>query len=124
MDRARRQKIGLIILLDIEDSIPLFDLRLANNIRGKGIGTKAVQWMKDYIFQMPDEKIRFEVYTRSDNIAMRKVLHKCGFLKEGYLRKAWKNRVGQLYDCVIYGMTRADWENKTTTPINFNDLPF
>ncbi|WP_369345648.1 GNAT family N-acetyltransferase [Caldalkalibacillus mannanilyticus] len=66
------EKIGLIIIHDINDTIPLFDIRLGNNVRGKGFGTKAVQWIVEYIFSLPDKKIRIEAYTRSDNLAMRK----------------------------------------------------
>src|SRR5690625_940829 len=64
-------KIGLIIIHDITDTILSFDIRLDRIVRGKGIGAKAVNWITDYIFNLPNKKIRIEAYTRSDNIAMR-----------------------------------------------------
>lgn len=118
------EKIGLIILDDITDSIPLFDIRLATKWRGKGYGTIAVNWIKDYIFNLPDKKIRIEAYTRYDNIPMRKTLAKSGFVKEGYLRDAWENDDGSLMDAIIYAATRSDWEQGIITPIKLNEEPF
>lgn len=120
----KNKKIGLIIIHDISDTIPLFDIRLDNNVRGKGYGTKVVRWITDYIFGLPDNKIRIEAYTRSDNIAMRKTLNKCGFVKEGYLRCAWENDDGSVSDSICYAIIRDDWESKALTPIKLNDLPF
>ena len=118
------ENIGLIIIHDITDTIPSFDIRLADNARGKGYGTQAVKWITNYIFSISDNKIRIEAYTRSDNLAMRKTLHNSGFVKEGYLRNAWENKDDSVSDSVCYAMIRTDWENKIVTPIKLNDLPF
>jgi len=117
------KKIGLIIIHDITDTIPSFDIRLDSWARGKGIGTKAVKWLTDYIFGLPD-KIRIEAYTRSDNLAMRKTFSKAGYVKEGYLRNAWENNDGTVSDSICYGYMRSDWENNEITPIKLNELPF
>lgn len=114
------EKIGLIILDDITDTIPLFDIRLATKWRGEGYGTEAVNWIKEYIFTLPDRKIRIEAYTRYDNVPMRKALTKCGFVKEGYLRDAWENDDGSLMDAMIYAITRSDWEYGKITPIKLD----
>ncbi|MBW8350667.1 GNAT family N-acetyltransferase [Bacillus sp. IITD106] len=119
-----REKIGLIIIHDIEDTIPLFDIRLANSVREKGFGTKAVRWLTDYLFSLPDKKIRIEAYTRCDNFAMRKTLTNCGFVKEGYLRNAWENNDGSVSDSICYAIIRSDWENGIVTPIKLNDVSF
>ena len=119
-----KEKIGLIILHDITDTIPSFDIRLDKSVRGKGIGTLAVNWIVDYLFGLPDRKIRIEAYTRSDNLAMRKTCNKCGFVKEGYLRDAWENNDGSIADSVCYAFIRRDWENKEVTPIKLNEFPF
>lgn len=111
------EKIGLIIIHDISDTIPLFDIRLTNNIRGKGFGTKAVKWIVEHIFSLQDKKIRIEAYTRSDNIAMRKALSNNGFVKEGHLRYAWENNDGTVSDSMLYAIIRSDWENDVVTPI-------
>ena len=120
----QNEKIGLIIIHDISDTIPLFDIRLANDVRGKGYGTKAVKWLIDYIFSLPDRKIRIEAHTRSDNLAMRKTLSHCGFVKEGYFRQAWENTDGTVSDSICYAIIRSDWENQVVTPIKLNEWPF
>lgn len=116
-------KVGIIIINDISDSIPIFDMRLAPNYRGKGYGTKTLIWLKDYLFGEKN-KIRIEGYTRYDNFGMRKCFTKAGFVKEGYLRSAWENEDGTVSDCVVYGAIRSDWESGLTTPIKINDVSF
>ncbi|MDN4495626.1 GNAT family N-acetyltransferase [Ureibacillus aquaedulcis] len=118
------RKIGLIIIHDISDTIPLLDIRLDSAYRGFGYGREAVKWIVDYIFNLEDKKIRVEAYTRSDNYAMRKTLSNCGFVKEGYLRSSWENHDGSIHDSICYSMIRTDWENGVLTPIRLNDLPY
>ena len=120
----REDKIGLLILLDINDPIPLFDIRLAEKFRGKGIGKKAVQWLTQYVFNLPDHKMRLEAHTRVDNLAMRKTLYKSGFVKEGYFRCSWNNEDGSISDSICFSMIREDWENETRTPIPKDDCPY
>ncbi|SOC39801.1 GNAT family N-acetyltransferase [Ureibacillus acetophenoni] len=116
-------RIGIIIINDISDSIPNFDMRFDQNDRGKGYGTKTIIWLKDYLFG-DKNKIRIEGYTRFDNFGMRKCFTKAGFVKEGYLRSAWENEDGTASDCVVYGAIRSDWESGLTTPIKINDVPY
>ncbi|MEQ2528411.1 GNAT family protein [Bacillaceae bacterium CLA-AA-H227] len=117
-------KIGLLTIHDISDTIPSFDIRLGSNFRGQGFATEAIRWMIEYLFQLPDKKIRVEAYTRSDNIAMRKTLHKCGFVKEGYLREAWEHADGSVSDMMLYSIIRRDWESRSLTPIRMDELSF
>lgn len=56
-----------------------------------------------------DKSFRVEAYTRSDNLAMRKTLSSCRFVKEGYLRQAWENDDGSISDSICYAMIRDDW---------------
>lgn len=44
------EKVGVIFIHDINDTIPLFDLRLDANVRGKGYGVKALHWLQEYLF--------------------------------------------------------------------------
>lgn len=117
-------KIGLIIIEDINDTIPLFDIRLDKAVRGKGYGALAVQWIVHYLFTLPDKKIRIEAHTRSDNLAMRKTLFKYRFVKEGYFRNAWENNDGTISDSICYAIIRDDWEKDEITPIKLNEIPF
>ena len=112
---------GIVILEDINDTIPLIDIRLAEKARGKGVGTKALEEVKNYVFGNL-KKIRIEGYTRSDNIAMRKCFNKAGFVMEGYLRQAWENKDGSVSDSVLYAAIRSDWETQTITVPNLYDV--
>ncbi|OZM58218.1 GNAT family N-acetyltransferase [Lottiidibacillus patelloidae] len=116
------KKIGLIRLFDLEDPTCLFDIRLKEKWRGKGIGKEAVNWLTNFVFSTYPEMIRIEGHTRVDNYAMRKTFFKSGYVKEAYHRQSWRQR-GNLYDSVGYAMIREDWENKTKTSIN-DDFPY
>ncbi|HEY3250206.1 MAG TPA: GNAT family protein [Ignavibacteria bacterium] len=119
-----RERIGVIRLFDLGDDVnstetPLFDLKIKKEFRNKGIGKNAVRWLTEYVFNYYPNKDRLEATTRYDNIAMRKVLEECCFVKEAHYRLAWSDENGNKYDCTGYGILRSDWENKTKTPVNF-----
>lgn len=118
--------IGVIRLFDLgestdDDETPLFDIKIKEEFRCKGTGKKAVNWLTDFVFTNYPNKLRFEATTRIDNIAMRRVLEFCGFLKEAHYRQAWTDSVGNRYDCAGYGILRTDWETKTITPVKWYD---
>ncbi|MGN7476403.1 GNAT family N-acetyltransferase [Solibacillus silvestris] len=117
------EKVGIVIIDDIEDTIPLFDLRLTKSARGNGLGVKSLQWLKDYLYGEKG-KIRIEGYTRADNLAMRKCFAKAGFVKEGYLRNAWENEDGTIADTVLYASIYEDWKQNKITPIKLDEYPF
>lgn len=116
-------KVGLLLIHDIDDTIPLFDIRLDEKYRGKGYGVKALKWLQDYLFGTK-QKIRVEGYTRADNIGMRKCFSKAGFVKEGYLRNAWENADGTISDSVLYGAIKEDWTNNRITPTKMDAVPY
>ena len=117
------EKVGVMIINDINDTIPLFDIRLDVAYRGKGYGVKSLKWLQNYLFG-EKEKIRIEGYTRADNVAMRKCFTSAGFVKEGYLRNAWENSDGTIYDTVLYGSIFEDWQTGSITPSKMNDVPY
>lgn len=118
------EKMGLFRIYDVEDSTPMFDIRILNLYRKRGIGERAVRWMTRYVFTQFPHTIRFEGHTRQDNYPMRKVLHKCGFVKEAYHRQAWPSVKGKLYDSVGYAITREDWEHHKRTPVVWDDWKY
>ncbi len=118
------KKIGLMIIHDISDTIPSFDIRLDGAYRGCGYGKEAVKWIVDYIFNLRDNINKIEAYTRSDNYAMRKTLNNCAFVKEGYLRSSWENLDGTIYDSICYSVIRTDWKEGVLTPIRLNEFPY
>ncbi len=116
------ERVGLIRVYDLEDDIPVFDIRVLSKYRRMGIGPQAVKWLVNYVFNEYPEKEKIEAYTRNDNYAMRCVFNKCGFVKEAYHRNSWKDQDGNNFDSIGYGIIREDWATGTVTPIDWNDF--
>lgn len=122
VENEDRQTVGIVKLYDLQDEIPMFDLRIADAFRGKGYGPEALKLVVDYVFDLPEKKIRLEGHTRQDNIAMRKTFERAGFVKEAHLRKAWFSpKENSYYDAITYGITRGDYQNEKTTPVLWED---
>lgn len=77
---------------------------LSEEYRGKGIMTSAVRFLLQYGFEIR-ELIRIEAPVYAFNIESQKVLLRCGFTEEGYLRKAYF-RNGEYHDAKLYAITR------------------
>lgn len=122
----KENTIGLVKLFDLQDDIPVFDLRIAEGYRGYGYGPASLKLVVEYIFTLPEKKIRIEGHTRQDNFAMRKTFERAGFVKEAHLRQAWYSpKENKLYDAITYGMTREDFEQGKITPVVWRDeLPY
>ncbi|CAN5804773.1 hypothetical protein BH24ACT5_BH24ACT5_19200 [soil metagenome] len=105
--------VGLIRLLDLGDvddgGSPLFDMRIAEPHRRRGIGSVAVAWLTDHLFERFSGLHRIEAATRPDNDGMRGVLDRCGYQLEGRLRESWPNEDGSRTDAMIYGILRREW---------------
>ena len=115
---ARGDRIGIVRLVDLEADEPTFDLRLAAHARGRGLGTATVRWITRYFFELRPAERRFNTQVRQDNIAMRKALERCGWVKESHWREAWRDHAtGTWYDGVAYAILRRDWESGATTPV-------
>ena len=115
-------RIGLVVLEDLEDDTPMFDLRLSEEFRGQGLGSKVLTALCTKVFEQFPEPVRFEGQTREDNIAMRKTFLRAGFLKEAHYRQGWPTAEGPRIASVAYAILRQDWENKDTTFFEWDDL--
>jgi RimJ/RimL family protein N-acetyltransferase len=113
--------VGTVRLFDLGDDTPLFDLRISEACRGRGVGTHAVRWLTSYLFTELPGIHRIEGTTRRDNVAMRRVFGRCGFVKEGHFRQAWPDAAGVLHDAVAYAILRQDWTTGTVTKVEFDD---
>ncbi|MFJ6418352.1 GNAT family N-acetyltransferase [Paeniglutamicibacter sp. NPDC091659] len=115
--------IGMAALQDlIEDDAPLFDLRLDEAQRGKGLGAEVLRALCDMVFESMPNVLRFEGQTREDNIAMRKTFLRAGFLKEAHYRLGWPTNEGGRVASIAYSILRQDWENGTVTQFEWEDL--
>lgn len=73
-----------------------------------GYGTEALRLWTDYLFAATDSS-RLDFATWSGNEGMCRIGTKLGFTEEARFRKARKVR-GELYDDVVYGVLREEWE--------------
>jgi RimJ/RimL family protein N-acetyltransferase len=114
--RDQGELVGLVRLFDLDDMVngsPLFDLRIAADHRGRGLGTATVTWLSAHLFDSHPELHRIEATTRGDNVAMATVLERCGYVREGVLREAWRSENGERHDTLVYGLLRSDWRAPT-----------
>ncbi|MFG1702551.1 GNAT family N-acetyltransferase [Nonomuraea sp. M3C6] len=118
---ADGQHAGLVRLQDLPDDTPMFDLRIRQSWRGRGLGTAAVAWLTGYLFTEFPQITRIEGTTRQDNHAMRAVFRKSGYAKEAHYREAWPGQDGIRYDSIGYAILRRDWLSGTVTLPDWDD---
>jgi RimJ/RimL family protein N-acetyltransferase len=116
------ERIGLVVLHDLTDDAPVFDLRLATEHRGKGYGADVLTALATHVFATMPAVNRFEGTTREDNVAMRKTFRRAGFVKEAHYRESWPVDGGRPVASVAYGILRRDWQTGRPTPVDWDDL--
>lgn len=114
--------IGIVRLEDLEDPSPVFDLRLATEHRGHGLGEASLRAITRHVFETLPNVTRFEGQTREDNIGMRTLFLRCGWLKEAHYRESWPVAGGAPLASVAYAILRRDWETGTVTHFEWEDL--
>lgn len=111
---------GLVVLEDPQDDTPMFDLRLAEGSRGRGLGPAAVRALADLVFTTLPHARRLEGQTREDNLAMRGTFVAAGFVQESFYRQGWPDGDGTFVASVGYALLRDDWATGSTTPIGWD----
>jgi len=102
--------VALIRIDDLHDDTAMFDVRVAEGERSRGVGTRVVTWATSHVFSTYPSVIRVEATTRHGNAAMRQVLHRCGYAQESQYRACWPDAHGNLVDAVGYAVLRREWE--------------
>ncbi|WP_367118301.1 GNAT family N-acetyltransferase [uncultured Microbacterium sp.] len=113
----RDGRVGVLRLDDLHDATAMIDLRLADGARGRGYGSAALRIATDLVFSRYPAVIRFEGQTREDNVAMRRVFERCGWVREAFYRDGWPVEGGEPVASVAYSVLRRDWASGTTTPV-------
>ncbi len=111
---------GVVVLEDLQDETVMFDLRLAEESRGRGLGTATLRAVSELAFSTLPGARRFEGQTREDNLAMRHAFRKAGFVQEAFYRQGWPAGNGLFVGSVAYSMLRDDWRHGTHTPIDWD----
>lgn len=117
------EAVGVLRLDDITDDAPMFDLRLVEGARGRGIGFAAITALADHVFAQYPDVDRIEGQTREDNIAMRRVFQRAGWTKEAHYRRGWPVADAEPVASVAYAVLRSEWETGTREPLVWDDLP-
>lgn len=104
INKENNQLIGLVDVKNVSWSIPKAELGyfIDKNVSGKGITTKAVKLVIDYLI----EKYQFKKLLcriGSENIGSIKIAIKNGFELEGTIRRDYKTTTGELVDLNYYG---------------------
>lgn len=110
LDDDELGRVGFFRLEEITDQAPVFDLRLDGRFRGRGLGVAAVRAATDHVFRTYPEVRRFEGQTREDNLSMRRVFLRCGWVKEAHYRQGWPVEGHEPLASVAYAVLRRDWE--------------
>jgi len=78
--------------------------------RGRGIATEAVSLLIDFLFSA--KKIgRVQAALVPENAASRRVIEKCGFQREGVMRRAAFIQ-GRSTDLELWSLLREEWEER------------
>lgn len=114
---------GMTRAFDLDDGTPMFDLRVDERFRGAGVGSATLRWLTAHLFTELPSTHRIEGSTRQDNVAMRRLFRRCGYVKEAHYRQGWPCADGTVFDAVGYGILRSDWEAGTVTPVVLDEEP-
>lgn len=114
--------IGYVRLEDLADDTPMFDLRLGEEFRGRGLGVACLRAVTDHVFTTLNVD-RFEGHTRVDNTAMRSTFALAGWSKEAHYRRAWPVSGQRPRDSVAYAILREEWESGSSVAVHWHDLP-
>jgi ribosomal-protein-alanine N-acetyltransferase len=81
--------------------------RLSDRFWGKGIATKAVKAMTNYLFN--DIGItRIQAFVMPENIKSQNVLQRNSFVKEGLIRQGYIWKGQGVIDLILYSLLKSD----------------
>lgn len=111
IDTKEHGSIGIVMITDIDwkNSIAQFHSKISNtkNLRGQGYGTKATQALIKYAFEQLNIHCIYS-HIIEYNIASQRVKEKCGFKKDGVLRKRiYKNN--KYHDVIVWSILKEEF---------------
>jgi RimJ/RimL family protein N-acetyltransferase len=81
-------------------------MQVARSHRGRGIGSSLLVASIGWARKAGAHKVALEVWPHNE--AAITLYEKFGFEREGYLRKHWRRRSGELWDSVVMGLLLED----------------
>jgi RimJ/RimL family protein N-acetyltransferase len=116
---AGEERVGLVVLRELDDPTPVFDLRLASSARGQGYGGQVLDWLAGQVFARHGRH-RLEGHTRADNLSMRKCFERKGWQQEAHYRQAWPDAAGGWHDATTYTLLESEWKGGQTVPVSLS----
>ena len=103
-DHTTQKMIGYIHVMNFDWNIPKAEIGffVDEDFSGKGITSKAVRTIMDHYFNELEFNKLF-LRTHPTNKAAQALAEKCGFEKEGLIRRDYKTTNGELVDLIYYG---------------------
>ncbi|MBH1942591.1 GNAT family N-acetyltransferase [Mobilitalea sibirica] len=101
--------VGVAEIFDYSKDVNMISIgyRVNDRFWGKGIATKAVKAMTDYLFF--DIGInRIQAYVMPENIKSQNVLLRNGFMKEGIIRQGFVWKGHGVVDLILYSLLKSD----------------
>lgn len=93
--------VGQIGLKDMRGLIEI-GMLVAPEERGRGIGSALLSAGLNWARSRSAHKLTLQLWP--DNEAARRLYARFGFVQEGYLRRQWKRRNGEIWDAVVMGL--------------------
>jgi [ribosomal protein S5]-alanine N-acetyltransferase len=103
--------VGVAEMFDYSQDVNVITIgyRVNDRFWGRGIATKAVKAMTDYLFSNIGIN-RIQAYVMPENIKSQNVLQRNGFLKEGIIRQGYVWKGQGLVDLILYSLLKSDME--------------
>ncbi len=102
-----RQPVGSMVVKEMDMTVPKAELAyfIDGDHEGKGITSSSIQWLISFCF---DELNMVKLFLRvnPENEASKRVALKNGFVREGYMKKEYRNGYGELTDVEHYGLAK------------------
>jgi ribosomal-protein-alanine N-acetyltransferase len=111
IEKKDGSKIGLISHFPM-DRVTTLSTFLIPTERGKGYCSEATQILVDFLFLSKDIA-RIQVIVNNENKPSQRVVEKCGFLREGTLRRYPFIR-GRWRDSFLYSIIKEEWKEPKT----------
>lgn len=93
--------VGEIGLKDMRGLVEI-GMLVAPEHRGEGIGSTLLRAGLDWARMRHAYKMTLQVWPHNE--AARRLYQKFGFVEEGYLKRQWKRRNGEIWDSVVMGL--------------------
>ncbi len=101
--------VGIAEIFDYSKDVNMVTIgyRLKESFQSKGIATKTVQAMTDYLFNYVGIN-RIQAFVMPENIKSQRVLLKNGFTEEGIIRQGYHWKGQGIVDLKLYSLLKSD----------------